>query len=108
MATNPLQPMRTPPILYPLATAATEKLSERARHPTLQRAVCVCVLCCASLSPFFFFPPPDAIGLPQQISRCATFFSDSCLKCIGTKIWLGVNEGHRLILWGRLIFKPCK
>ena len=35
MATGPLQPIKTPPLLSPLATAAAQELRERARHPIL-------------------------------------------------------------------------
>lgn len=40
MATGPLQPIKTPPLLSPLATAAAQELRERARHPILRRAMC--------------------------------------------------------------------
>ncbi len=40
MATGPLQPIKTPPLLSPLATAAAQELRERARHSILHRAMC--------------------------------------------------------------------
>lgn len=48
MATGPLQPIKTPPLLSPLATAAAPELRERARHPILRRAA------------RFYFPPHTA------------------------------------------------
>lgn len=38
MATGPHQPIKTPPLLSPLATAAAQDLRGRARHPILHRA----------------------------------------------------------------------
>lgn len=41
MATGPLQPIKTPPLLSPLATAAAPERRGRARrHPILHRAMC--------------------------------------------------------------------
>lgn len=66
MATNPLQPIRTPPLPYPLATAAAQKLCELARHPILQRAMCIAFIffprqlpvCLQQGKSFSFKPPP--------------------------------------------------
>lgn len=40
IATGPLQPIKTPPLLSPLATAAAQEFCDRARHPVLHRVMC--------------------------------------------------------------------
>lgn len=56
MATGPLQPIKTPPLLSPLATAAALELRERARHPILRRAAC------------FYFSPTAALVNAEHIN----------------------------------------